>query len=241
MEAVKQGSAAIGLKSKTHAVIATLKRAPSELSSYQRKVFKIDDHMGIAISGLTADGRILCRYMRNECLSHRFVYDSAMPLGRLVRQLADKAQQGTHFSSKRPYGVGLIVAGVDEAGPHIFYNCPSGNYYDYRAFAMGARSQAAKTYLERGFEGYRDTGVDELIKHSLRALHATLGDEELTSKNCTVAVVSLDMPFTIIEEEGLQPYLEEALQEEEEGGGGGGDVVGDDDAGGEEGAAPMED
>jgi len=106
---------------------------------------------------------------------------------------------------------------------------------------MGARSQAAKTYLERGFEGYRDTGVDELIKHSLRALHATLGDEELTSKNCTVAVVSLDMPFTIIEEEGLQPYLEEALQEEEEGGGGGGDVVGDDDAGGEEGAAPMED
>ena len=60
-------------QSKKHAVIATLKRAPSELSSYQRKVFKIDDHMGIAISGLTADGRILCRYMRNECLNHRWV------------------------------------------------------------------------------------------------------------------------------------------------------------------------
>jgi len=47
MEAVKQGSAAVGLKSKTHAVLATLKRAPSELSSYQRKVFKIDDHMAL--------------------------------------------------------------------------------------------------------------------------------------------------------------------------------------------------
>lgn len=35
------------------------------------QIFKIDDHMGIAISGLTADGRILCRYMRNECLNHR--------------------------------------------------------------------------------------------------------------------------------------------------------------------------
>lgn len=53
---------------------------------------QIDDHMGIAISGLTADGRILCRYMRNECLNHRFVFDSPMPLGRLVRQVADKAQ-----------------------------------------------------------------------------------------------------------------------------------------------------
>lgn len=51
MEAVKQGSACVGLKSDTHVVLAALKRAPSELSSYQRKAFKIDDHMGIAISG----------------------------------------------------------------------------------------------------------------------------------------------------------------------------------------------
>ncbi|KIY94994.1 20S proteasome subunit alpha 6, partial [Monoraphidium neglectum] len=65
MEAVKQGSCAVGLTSKSHAVLATLKRAQNELSSYQRKIFKIDDHMGIAISGLTADGRVLCRYMRN--------------------------------------------------------------------------------------------------------------------------------------------------------------------------------
>lgn len=53
-------------------VLATLKRAESELSSFQRKAFKVDDHMGIAISGLTADGRVLCKYMRNECLNHRY-------------------------------------------------------------------------------------------------------------------------------------------------------------------------
>lgn len=71
MEAVKQGSAAVGLKGQSLAVIAALKRAPSELSAYQRKVFKVDDHLGVAISGLTADGRILCRYMRSECLNHK--------------------------------------------------------------------------------------------------------------------------------------------------------------------------
>jgi 20S proteasome alpha/beta subunit len=53
-EAVKQGSACVGLRSKTHAVLATLKRSSSELASYQQKVFKIDDHIGIAIAGLTA-------------------------------------------------------------------------------------------------------------------------------------------------------------------------------------------
>lgn len=59
------------LQSNTHVVLATLKRSESELSSFQRKVFKVDDHMGIAICGIAADGRVLCKYMRNECLNHR--------------------------------------------------------------------------------------------------------------------------------------------------------------------------
>ena len=53
-------------------VVATLKRSSSELSSSLHKVFKIDDHMGIAISGLVSDGRSLCKYMRNECLNHKY-------------------------------------------------------------------------------------------------------------------------------------------------------------------------
>lgn len=59
MEAVKQGSACVGLKSKEHAVLVALKRAPSELSAYQKKVLPIDDHCGVAVAGLTADARLL--------------------------------------------------------------------------------------------------------------------------------------------------------------------------------------
>lgn len=58
-------------QSATHCVLATLKRAQNDMASYQRKMFKVDDHMGIAIAGLTADGRVLCKYMRNECINHR--------------------------------------------------------------------------------------------------------------------------------------------------------------------------
>lgn len=107
----------------------------------------MDDHLGIAISGLTADGRILCRYMRNECLNHRFVFESPMPVGRLVRQVADKAQVCTQRSWKRPFGVGLLVGGVDATGPRLYYNCPSGNVYEYKAMAMGARSQVWRCLL----------------------------------------------------------------------------------------------
>ena len=64
-----------------------------------------------------------------------------MPTGRLVRQIADKSQVATQRSWKRPYGVGLLVGGWDKDAGHLYYNCPSGNYYEYKAFAVGARSQ----------------------------------------------------------------------------------------------------
>eukprot|EP00854_Cymbomonas_tetramitiformis_P005989 gene5990-7198_t len=216
MEAVKQGSAAVGLKSKKYVVLATLKRAASELSAYQRKVFKIDDHMGIAISGLTADGRVLSRYMRRECINHSFVYDSPLSVGRLVLQVADKAQVCTQRSWKRPYGVGLLVGGYDKTGPHLYYNCPSGNYYEYKAHAMGARSQAAKTYLERKFETFDDATLEELIKHALFSLKESCTDGELNSKNCSVSVVGLDTPFDILEGDTLKPHID-ALDAEDAG------------------------
>lgn len=65
------GQSWVKSQSDTHVILASLKRAPSELSSYTQKVFKVDDHLGIATAGLAADGRILCRYMRNECINHR--------------------------------------------------------------------------------------------------------------------------------------------------------------------------
>eukprot|EP00245_Coleochaete_scutata_P001381 TRINITY_DN1168_c0_g1_i1.p1 TRINITY_DN1168_c0_g1~~TRINITY_DN1168_c0_g1_i1.p1 ORF type:complete len:285 (-),score=63.94 TRINITY_DN1168_c0_g1_i1:393-1247(-) len=214
MEAVKQGSAVVGLRSKTHVVLATLLRAQSELSSYQRKVFKVDDHMGIAIAGLTADGRMLSRYMRSECINHRFTFEAPLPVGRLVCQVADRSQVSTQRSWKRPYGVGLLVAGVDQTGPHLFQTCPSGNYYEYYAMAIGSRSQAAKTYLERRFESFGDCTLDELIKHALFAVKETLQDGELSSLNCSVAVVGKDKKFTILDAADIKPYIDHLENED---------------------------
>ncbi|KAF4009003.1 hypothetical protein G4228_000791, partial [Cervus hanglu yarkandensis] len=84
MEAVKQGSATVGLKSKTHAVLVALKRAQSELAAHQKKILHVDNHIGISIAGLTADARLLCNFMRQECLDSRFVFDRPLPVSRLV-------------------------------------------------------------------------------------------------------------------------------------------------------------
>lgn len=71
MEAVKQGGASLGLRSGSQVVLAALKRAPNEMSAPQKKIFKLDSNMGVAIAGLTADARSLAKYMRTECLNHK--------------------------------------------------------------------------------------------------------------------------------------------------------------------------
>lgn len=194
-------------QSDTHVVLAALKRASSELSSFQPKVFKIDDHLGISVSGLTADGRVLCRFMRNECVNHAFVYEAPLAVGRLVQQVADRSQANTQRSWKRPYGVGLLVAGFDATGPHLYQTCPSGNYYEYKAMAIGARSQASKTYLEKTFTQYPPLPLADLCRHALLALREACGEGELSAKNVTLAFVGKDAKFTTLEGDALAPYL----------------------------------
>lgn len=92
--------------------------------------------MAIGISGVIADARILCRYMRNECLNHRYTFESGMDTGRLVVQVADKAQRFTQRDEKRPYGVGLLVIGYDQTGPHLYETSPSVGLHSLCLFAF---------------------------------------------------------------------------------------------------------
>lgn len=228
MEAVKIGGACVGLKSKTHSVLCALQRSASELSSYQRKIFDIDDYIGASISGISADGRVLCKFMRNECLNHRYLFESDILSKRLLNKVADKCQVNTQRYGRRPYGVGLLVASYDKHGTHIYETCPSGNFYDWKAHAIGNRSQSARTYLERNYESFENCTRDEIILHAIRALRETIvvnptyeqkKDKEptsLTEYNCAIGIVGKDEKFHVLEPEEVRRYLD-MLEEGQEG------------------------
>ena len=103
----------------------------------------------------------------------------------------------------------MLVIGYDETGPHLYECSPSGNYFDYLAVSIGARSQSAKTYLEKHFESFKDCALDDLIVHGMRSIRDTLQqDKTVTTANCTVAIVGKDQKFEILEGEVLQKYSE---------------------------------
>ncbi|EXJ63073.1 20S proteasome subunit alpha 6 [Cladophialophora yegresii CBS 114405] len=191
-EAVKQGSVVVGVVSKRHVVLTALKRNAEELSSYQKKIVGVDDHLGVALAGLASDARVLSNFMKQQSLASKMTYGRPIPVERIVNMIGDRAQTNTQHYGKRPYGVGLLVAGVDELGPHLFEFSPSGMTQEMLACAIGARSQMARTYLERHLDKFAECNRDELIKHALLALKESLAqDKELTVDNTSLAVIGI--------------------------------------------------
>lgn len=182
LEAIKQGSAAVGLTSNDYVVLVALKRNAEELGSYQKKIIKIDDHMGVALAGLAPDARVLSNFLRKQAMQCKMVFNRPIQTYKAVLSIADKAQENTQSYGSRPYGVGLLIAGYDETGAHLFEFQPSGSVLEYFGAAIGARSQAARTYLERNLEEIKKCDdVEKLVLHGLYALRDTLSqDVELT-------------------------------------------------------------
>ncbi|CAF2317023.1 unnamed protein product [Brassica rapa subsp. narinosa] len=102
--------------------------------------------------------------------------------------------------------------------PHIYYNCPNENYFEYQAFAIGSRSQAAKTYLERRFESFKELSREDLIKDDILAIRESLQGESLKSSLCTVSVLGVSEPFYFLDQERIQKVIDtfEKVPEEEE-------------------------
>lgn len=78
----------------------------------------------------------------------------------------------TQEYGRRPYGVGFLVIGGDKTGPHLYEFSPSGNSYEYYAISIGARSQSAKTYLEKHYEKFMDCASFRIPKSSLITAHS---------------------------------------------------------------------
>jgi len=209
-EAVKQGSVVVGVVSKTHAVLAALMRHAEELASYQKKIIPIDSHYGFALAGLTSDARVLANFMKQQSLASRLTYDRAIPLAEIVGRIGGKAQWNTQEYGRRPYGVGLLIAGVDSRGPHLYEFQPSGLTQEMVACGIGARSQMARTYLERNLSKFPDASREELIKHALQALKESMGqDKELTVDNTTIGIAGVDgEDFTLYEGPNISQYLD---------------------------------
>ena len=117
----------MGIKTDKGVVLAVEKKLQSKLQEPVRteKLVELDTHCACAMSGIIGDGRVLIDHARVEAQNHTFTFDEPMAINSITQAISDKAINfGEGYEEKkdqkpmaRPYGVGLLIAGVDENGP----------------------------------------------------------------------------------------------------------------------------
>jgi 20S proteasome subunit alpha 7 len=152
LKCVENSGTAIALRGKDGVVFAVEKIVTSKLyeKGANKRIFNIDNHVGMVTSGLYADARQLAETASNEASNYRQDYGSAVPTEFLANRVSMYMHAYTLYSAVRPYGSTLMLGSwTDIAGPKLFCIEPSGTSYAYWGCAAGKAKQAAKTEIEK--------------------------------------------------------------------------------------------
>ncbi len=189
--AIEKGATAVGLKCSEGIVLLVEKRFASPLiepRSYE-KIFKIDDHLGAATSGLIGDARVLVDRARLDCQIYRLTYGEPIGVEELAKKIGDFKQMYTQYGGIRPFGASLLIAGVDEVGPQIYVTHPSGALYEFKAKAIGQNNKTINDFFEKKYSSVRS--LDDCISLSLEALGTTI-EGGVTRENVEMALIRSD-------------------------------------------------
>ena len=175
---VKQGSTAIGITCKDGVVFISDKRIMSKLIVPEaiEKMFRIDDHIAANAAGIISDARVLVDRAQMRAQQHAVTYDSKIDVLSIVKDICDLKQICTQSAGLRPFGVSLIVGGVEEDGTiKLFVTEVYGLYFQYRAAVIGEGDAEVEAILQKKYRA--NLTVDEGLKLGLSAMKEFLKDE----------------------------------------------------------------
>ena len=206
IEAVRRGTTAIGIRCNDGVVLAVEKRVLKlqEPESVE-KVFDIDTHVGAAIAGLTADARVLIDNARIQSQINRLYYNEAITIPTLTKKICDLKQLYTQHAGVRPFGVSLLVAGVDDV-PRLFMTDPSGAFWGYKAQAIGSGAQTVREELEKEYK--EEKSLEDSIIMALKVLNKVI-EGDLDSTKAEIAYIKTKTKkFERLSVQELDKYIE---------------------------------
>jgi proteasome alpha subunit len=208
-EAVKRGTASIGVRTADGVVLAVDKRIRSPLMERTsvEKIHKADDHIGIASAGHVADARQLIDFARRQSQVNQLRYGEPIGVETLTKAVTDHIQQYTQVGGARPFGVALIIGGIEDGEPRLYETDPSGTPYEWKALAVGADRGEIEDYLEEHYDEQMD--LDSGVGLALSAL-ASVNDGTLTPEGIGVATVDAETEtFETLDDAIVEEHLAE--------------------------------
>ncbi|KAJ1625874.1 nucleophile aminohydrolase, partial [Pavlovales sp. CCMP2436] len=144
-------STAVGIKCVDGVVMAVEKSLISKMMVHNthKRIFHLDEHVGMAVSGVQADARNVMNRGRSEATQYRTTYGDAIPGDVMTQRLAGYMHLHTMYWWLRPFGTSVLVGSYDDEGPQLHDIDPSGSSYRHFAAAVGKGKTAAKSLLEK--------------------------------------------------------------------------------------------
>src|SRR3989338_5377745 len=172
---VRQGSTAIGVACKDGVLLVADKRIVDKLIIPEsvEKIFEVDSHILATASGIMSDAHVLVERAMVRAQQHRITFDSPVDVLSVVKDIASLNQVTTQSSGWRPFGVSLILAGLDGSTPLLFEIDPTGIYFQYKATVIGEAEPEIEEILNQSYSD--DVSVMEALSLCLDALKKVLG------------------------------------------------------------------
>lgn len=172
---VRQGSSAIGMVCKDGVILVADKRIVDSLVVPEsvEKIFQIDDHIGATASGILSDARVLVERAQVKAQQHKVTFETPIDTLNVVKDICDLKQICTQSGGLRPFGVSILVAGIDNGIPHLFETDPTGIFFEYKASAIGEGEVEIEDVLHKEYN--LSITIEDGLSLSLAALKKSLG------------------------------------------------------------------
>jgi len=204
---VKQGSTAIGIVCKDGVIFVTDKRIVDELVVPEavEKIYQIDEHMGATASGILSDARVLIERAQLKAQQNRVTYDSPIDTLSIVKDICNLKQITTQSGGLRPFGVSILVAGIDQGVPKLFETDPTGIYFQYKATAIGEGENVIEEMLHKEYKD--DITMDDGLKLAIGGLAKFL-DKNFSAERIDCAYISIkDKKFTRMSKDDINKVI----------------------------------
>jgi proteasome alpha subunit len=207
---VKQGSTAIGMVCSDGVLFVTDKRIIDGLIVPEsvEKIWQIDENIGVTASGILSDARVLIERSQVKAQQHRVTYDTMIDVLTVVKDTCELKQICTQSGGLRPFGVSLLIGGIDNDGPKLYETDPTGIYFGYKASVIGESEDEIEAILKKQ---YKDSlSIEEGFKLCIQALSKVLG-KNLTSDRIDAAYIKTsEKKFKRFSNPTIEKMLKEA-------------------------------
>jgi proteasome beta subunit len=179
-----KGTTTIGAVCKNGVILASDTRVTMGFyvaHKFGKKVYKIDDHIGMTIAGTVADAQRVIDIITANVQLYKINLNRPMPVSSAARLTANL------LFSARGLQAQVLIGGVDETGPHVFSLDPFGSLTEEKSVSTGSGSPIAYGVLE---DKYReDMTIEELLPTIVKAVNAAMKRDTASGNNYNIIII----------------------------------------------------